>query len=228
MDRPRLLDLFCGVGGCSVGYHRAGFDVTGVDIDPKHRYPFFDVIQGDALAVLSDPDFIAGFDAIHASPPCQAYSIATVGGSRTRDDYPQLIAPVRDLLRQTGLPYVIENVPGAPLVDPVMLCGSEFDLGAFCNDGQWRQLRRHRLFESNLPLTRKGACRHTGQSASVFGHGGGGGVKTRGYWAHGAESARLLGVDWTDHQPSLSQMIPPAYTEWLGRQMITHLWGEND
>jgi DNA (cytosine-5)-methyltransferase 1 len=213
---PRLLDLFCGIGGCSVGYQRAGFDVTGVDWKPQPRYPILDVIQGDALVILTDRDFLAPFDVIHASPPCQAYTRLR---SRTGRNYPDLVGPVRDLLVASGKPYVIENVPGAPLLDPVTLCGSMFGLGVFGHT-----LRRHRLFESNVTMPPTPADDCTGQpiigvngtgGAWVRKDSGGGGIK-----ASGRDAATALGIDWTDHQPGLAQAIPPAYTQWIGATLL--------
>src|SRR5665213_3193952 len=137
MSRPRLLDLFSGAGGAAVGYHRAGFEVVGVDIKPQPHYPF-EFRQKDALWVL-EGETMEGFDAIHASPPCQAYSKARkLQGLR----HPDLIASVRELLLAISLPYVIENVPGAPLRNPVLLCGEMFGLG----------VRRERLFETNVEM----------------------------------------------------------------------------
>ncbi|MDE3197585.1 MAG: DNA cytosine methyltransferase, partial [Acidobacteriota bacterium] len=136
---PRLLDLFCCAGGAGAGYGRAGFEVVGVDLKPQPRYPF-EFRQADALAL--DSDFIASFDAIHASPPCQSYSdLAKRNGNA--HEWPRLVEPVRRMLQQSGLPYIIENVEGAPLLNPVVLCGTMF-----------RGLRvlRHRLFESNFPI----------------------------------------------------------------------------
>jgi len=220
--RPRLLDLFCGAGGCSVGYYRAGFDVAGVDIAPMGHYPYADVIQDDALLVLADLDFIAGFDVIHLSPPCQHYtSLRTLSNNK----HPDLVGVVRELVGATGKPYVIENVVGAPLLDPITLCGSMFGLGV---DGAI--LKRHRLFESNVPLTAPDdACRGL-PVVGVYGTGGawtrtapgGGGVKVS-----GPDAARALGIDWTTYQPVLAQAIPPAYTEHIGRQLMAHLRGES-
>lgn len=215
--QPRLLDLFCGAGGCSAGYARAGFAVTGVDLAPQGHYPYFDLIQDDALLVLDDRAFISQFDVIHASPPCPRYSSLThVSGNR--DNHPDLVAPVRDLLIASGKPYIIENVVGAPLLDPIVLCGSMFELGV-----KGATLRRHRLFESNMPLAAPpDAC--AGKSiVGVYGTGGawtrtapgGGGVKVS-----GKAAAEALGIDWTDYQPVLAQAIPPAYTEHIGRQLI--------
>ena len=130
MTRPRLLDLFSGAGGAAMGYHEAGFDVVGVDIDPQPRYPF-EFHQADALTFPLD-----GYDAIHASPPCQAYTQLGKG------EHPRLIEPIRVRLQSAGVPYVIENVVGAPLRNPVKLCGSTFGL----------HVKRHRLFETNVPM----------------------------------------------------------------------------
>lgn len=215
--RPRLLDLFCGAGGCSVGYFRAGFDVVGVDIAVQPRYPFFDVIEGDAIEVLSDRSFLAEFDVIHASPPCQAYSVT--GARWGRRKHVELVEPVREILIASGKPYVIENVVGAPLRAPITLCGSMFGLGV--GDAI---LKRHRLFESSLSLSAPCRCLCLGRRAvGVYGTGGawtrtaagGGGVKVS-----GADAAIALGIDWTDYQPALAQAIPPAYTTHIGQQIL--------
>jgi DNA (cytosine-5)-methyltransferase 1 len=214
----RALDVCCGAGGCSVGYARAGFDVTGVDLHPQPRYPFLEVIQADALAVLADVDFCRGFDLIHLSAPCQLWS-ALHARCRGRCRHVDLITPARPLLERIGRPYVIENVVGAPLRSPLLLCGSMFGLGY-----GGAVLRRHRLFESSHPLAAPGPCRCSGVPVvGVYGTGGGwtrtapggGGVKIA-----GPAAAAALGVDWTTHQASLAQMVPPAYTEWLGRQLL--------
>lgn len=115
MTKPRLLDLFCGAGGAAAGYHRAGFDVVGVDINPQPNYPF-EFHQADAMTFPLD-----GFDAIHASPPCQRYSRMSTSRPTLAATYPDLVAPIRERIERG--PYVIENVPGAPLVDPLVLCG---------------------------------------------------------------------------------------------------------
>ena len=136
----RLLDLFCGAGGAAVGYHRAGFtEIVGVDLAEQKRYPF-EFVRGDALSYLAEHGH--EFDAIHASPPCQSYS-DLANRNRNGDAWPRLIEPVRDILSRTGLPYVIENVEGAPMLNAVVLCGTMFT-----------ELRviRHRLFEANFPI----------------------------------------------------------------------------
>jgi DNA (cytosine-5)-methyltransferase 1 len=146
----RLLDLFCGAGGAAEGYRRAGFEVVGVDINPQPHYPF-EFIQGDALRMLElcgGMQLDKGFDAIHASPPCQAFTAYQRTGVPSID-HPDLIEIVRWLLRNTGVPWVIENVTGAPLQNPIQLCGTGFGL----------KVQRHRLFETNFPLMSPG-CSH--------------------------------------------------------------------
>jgi DNA (cytosine-5)-methyltransferase 1 len=144
MSRPRLLDLFCKAGGAGMGYSRAGFEVVGVDKEPQQRYPFC-FVQADALEYAAACGHC--FDAIHASPPCQADSIMRRGRWKGRE-HPQLIPQTRELLISSGKPYVIENVVGADLIDPIMLCGSMFGL----RTKHGSQLRRHRLFELNWEL----------------------------------------------------------------------------
>jgi DNA (cytosine-5)-methyltransferase 1 len=137
----RLLDLFCCAGGAGVGYDRAGYEVVGVDIDPQPNYPF-EFVQADALTL--SPKFIASFDVVHASPPCQSYSdLAKRNGNG--HEWPRLIGPVRNMLIRSGLPYIIENVDGAPLRDPVVLCGTMFPK---------LRVLRHRLFEANFEIVR--------------------------------------------------------------------------
>ena len=216
LKRPRLLDLFCCAGGAAVGYHRAGFDVTGVDIAPQPRFPYMTVVQADVMDVLADVKYLRSFDAIHASPPCQAYTSLRALSSR---EHPRLIEPVREALQRTGLPFVIENVVGAPLIDPVTLCGSMFGLGL----GE-AVLKRHRLFESTVSLRgMQDACRGR-KVVGVYGAGGawtrvapgGGGVKVS-----GPDAALALGIDWHHYQPDLAQAIPPAYTQHIGRQLLS-------
>jgi DNA (cytosine-5)-methyltransferase 1 len=211
-----MLDLFAGAGGAAMGYHRAGFDVYGVDIDPQPNYPFH-FVQADALAFLEFP--LLGFDAIHASPPCQAFSDLQKQNKRT---YPELIAPVRFRLQQSGLPYVIENVEGAPLHNPITLCGTMFP---------GLRVLRHRLFESNIRLS---APAHPAKHPLVFTHDkrkahfgqldqntafvqvtGGGNATV-------ANKADAMRISWmTGHE--LNEAIPPAYTEHVGRQVMAAL-----
>jgi DNA (cytosine-5)-methyltransferase 1 len=226
MNAPRLLDLFCCAGGASVGYHRAGFDVVGVDMDRRHgKYYPFEFHAGDALEFVKQHGH--EFDAIAASPPCQAYSITKHSHSIT---HPELIEPTREALQATGLSYIIENVVGAPLINPLRLCGSEFNLTAVDDDGTPLRMERHRLFESNVPLVGAGGCRHD-KTVQVGGAYGGGSVdrahakfvRRGGYTPSKAVRAALLGIDWPMTLQELSQSIPPVYTEFLGRQLLTAL-----
>jgi len=226
--KPELfcLDLFCGAGMASLGYHRAGFTVVGRDILPMKRYPFeFD--QGDALALT--PDYLRQFDLVHASPPCQGYSTMR-SAPGARNDHPKLIAPTRELLRAAGVLYVIENVEGAKseMVDPITLCGSHFGLGF----QKW-QLQRHRLFETNFPVAQP-ICRHHSPTVGVYG----GHVRCRAqdYWREGgadfpgydkmAIARQAMGVDGDDWHPTMgeiSEAIPPVFAEFIGLHARIHL-----
>jgi DNA (cytosine-5)-methyltransferase 1 len=215
-----LLDLFSGAGGAGEGYRRAGFTVTGVDIEP-HVYPPGDFIEADAMEVLNDTGFLAQFDAIHASPPCQRYS--TMTAAHAKDNHPDLIAPVRAALHAWGGPYVIENVDGAKreLHDPFKLCGSSFGL----------RVRRHRWFESNAYITPL-PCEHArqGTPVGVYGdhpepkqHFRPGTGTSRAIKATSVEDARdALGIDWMNWL-DLAESIPPAFTDWIGGQLADHI-----
>lgn len=222
MKRPRLLDLFCGAGGAGMGYYRAGFDVVGVDLRPQPRYPFA-FVRGDALR---PPVRLESFDAIHASPPCQKYSAMTRGLWAHRE-HSDLVGATRDMLHATGRPYVIENVVGAPLRNPLLLCGTMF--GLCTREGS--QLRRHRLFEVPSVLVMHPPCQHN--EFSAIGVYGGGQHPQRRYGGQqsrrapvqegavfGIEARRhAMGIDWMSYQ-ELSEAIPPAYTEWIGQQLL--------
>jgi len=217
VSRPRLLDLFCGAGGAAVGYNRAGFDIVGVDIRPQPNYPF-EFLQREALAWLDRhmPD-IGVFDAIHASPPCQAFTdLKDMHNALPHED---LLTPTRELLETTGLPYVIENVEGAPMSPTVTLCGSSFALGA-----EGARLQRHRHFETNWPLLGP-PCAH-GVARRVIGVYGGHGrdrrrtVNTQDFSTEARREA--MGIDWMTGA-ELSQAIPPAYTELIGHQLLQQL-----
>lgn len=229
MSRPRLLDLFCCAGGAAVGYDRAGFDVTGVDLDRNRlkRYPF-DSHHGDALDFLARHGHL--FDAVHASPPCQAY---TRGNAGRETSWPRLIGPVRDLLESLGKPYVIENVKDArsEMRDPIALCGCMFDLSTTDTDGELIHLQRLRLFESNGPLTIPRPCDH---SAHEWVAGAYGGARRDKYEAKyvrrggyvppdKAVVAALLGIDHPMTWIELYESIPPAYTEHVGHQLMREL-----
>lgn len=211
MTRPRLLDLFCGAGGCSVGYHRAGFDVIGVDNRPMPRYPY-EFHQADALEVLADRDFVAGFDAIHASPPCQDHMRTP---PRRKHGTGYLLAATRDLLVASGLAWVIENVPGAPMRADYALCGCMFGLP---------NLRRVRWFETSWHgFAMNLAHDHTQPAISVVGHGAPTWVRSKlGYNPTIHQYRAAMGIDWMNRD-ELSQAIPPAYCEFIGTEMLTHL-----
>jgi DNA (cytosine-5)-methyltransferase 1 len=182
--------------------------VVGVDIRPQPNYPF-EFIQGDALAILRAARGRLAFDAIHASPPCQAYSVAT----RDKTGHADLVAPIRELLQATGLPYVIENVPGAPLIDPVTICGSSLGM----------KVRRHRLFETNWPLMVP-SCAHgqQGQPVGVYGEGSSKGQKRGRKASTEAEVLAVMEMPWANRREA-TQAIPPAYTELIGHQLLAHL-----
>lgn len=207
MARPLLLDLFCGAGGAAFGYHFAGFDVLGVDNRPQPNYPY-EFVQADALDYLAQHG--SRFDAVHASPPCQGYSKLAAMHPEKRNDYPRLIVPVRKLLLGAGSPYVIENVEGSPLTAPLLLCGSMFRLGVARG-----YLRRHRLFECNFPVVQP-RCKHVGNAVGVYGHGGHAGKHRMLYRA---EASVAMGIDWMTRD-ELTQAIPPAYTVWIGTQLL--------
>lgn len=219
MTRPKLLDLFCCAGGCSMGYYDAGFDVIGVDKTPRRDYPF-EFIEADALELLTNTAFLDTFDVVHASPPCQRYS-RSASATKRADQHPDLVPPTRAALKAWGGPYVIENVPGAPLVDPVMLCGWAMGL---------RHIKRHRLFETNLPLMSPGCLCPNGDTVSVFGHSGEDRRKSTknergGLWGHVpiSEVRDLMRVPWITERDAVSESIPPPYTHFLGEQIIEQL-----
>lgn len=214
MTRPKLLDLFCCAGGAGEGYRRAGFDVTGVDIrkQPNNPHRF---IQADALEYLAKHG--ADYDVIHASPPCQAHS--DLKHMWNAKDHADLIAPTRDLLIRTGRPFIIENVEGAPLITPVILCGTMFALG--CGDAE---LRRHRLFELSWGWVMPPTCNHS--RTRVIGVYGGHGrdrrrkTNTQDFPTNARREA--MGINWMTGS-ELSQAIPPAYTEFLGKELLKRL-----
>jgi DNA (cytosine-5)-methyltransferase 1 len=207
-----LLDLFCGAGGCSVGYHRAGFDVVGCDIKPQPRYPFR-FVQADAMRPPFD---LREFDAIHASPPCQAYSRSRNNG--TNKNAPRLIEHVRKILHVSGVPFVMENVEGSPLHFPIKLCGACFSLGAAGLD-----LARHRLFESSHMLLAPRCSHRRGHTIGVYGNGTNSWHREKiGRCITDAEKRQAMGIDWMTRK-ELTQAIPPAYTEFIGRQLMAVL-----
>jgi len=205
MRKPKILDLFCGAGGCAVGYFRAGFDVVGVDINPQPHYPF-EFHQADAMQYP-----ISGFDAVHASPPCQGYSSMT--NLTSKRNHTQHIYELRRILEKQGCFYVIENVPAAKshLIKPTMLCGTMFGLGVV----------RHRYFETNFKLTTELVCNHSGQLYTVL-------TKScrflndmRGPSCH-ENGKKAMGIGWMN-QFELGESVPPAYTEFIGKQLRAHV-----
>lgn len=229
--KPLLLDTYCKAGGCSVGYARAGFRVVGVDKEPQPNYPF-EFYQGDAIEFIEK--YGRHFDVIAGSPPCQSY---TKLEALTKSTVPKLIIPTREAMIRAGKPYVIENVESkatyAEMVNPIRLCGSSFNL----------RVRRHRLFESNLDLSAP-PCDHGWQDASpiykirrsksrggsymsgvapVYGHGGKLLLEGFDTATNMREELRIMGeamgIDWMTRE-ELVQAIPPAFTEFLGRQII--------
>ena len=229
--KPRLLDLYCCEGGASRGYELAGFDVTGVDLFTdfsQKRYPYRSH-KSDAVAFVREYGYL--FDAIHASPPCQHASAGT-RAMRARGDnrHPALIEPTRDALDELGKPYVIENVKGAALRDPLWLCGTMFDLHAVDDDGTPLEMWRHRGFEASVPLTAPGPCRHHAHSTQVAGSYGGARrdkveareIRGGGYVPSKQVQSSLLGIDWMTER-GMHQSLPPAYTEWVGGQLMAAL-----
>lgn len=208
----KLLDLYCGVGGASHGYYKAGFSITGIDINPQPDYPY-SFIQGDALEYLKEYGHL--YDVIHTSPSCQASSALTKGTNKGRV-YPDLIPATRELLATFNVPTVIENVQGSAVRRDLTLCGEMFNLGVL----------RHRYFEvenATVPVPEhkphRGRVRgwrhgvyYDGPYVAVYGLGGGkGSVK---------EWQQAMGIGWTDNRKSLAEAIPPAFTEYIGQHLI--------
>jgi len=211
--RPLLLDLFCGAGGAAVGYHRAGFDILGIDVVDQPHYPF-DFVKADALEWLDDGVPLV-VEAIHASPPCLRYTTLAKGNNNNEADYADLIPATRTLLQATGLPYVIENVPSAPLRCPIVLCGEMFGLNVI----------RHRLFESNFLMLQPPHPRHRGRVTS-YRHGT---LFTGPYFAvygTGGERGTLdewrtaMDMPWAQDKYEIAQAIPPTYTRFVGAQLL--------
>lgn len=218
----RILDAFCKAGGAGMGYKRAGFEVIGVDIEPQPNFPFA-FIQGDAVEYIKS--HWHEFDAIHASPPCQKFSrVQSLGRARngTYREHTDWIEATRAVLQYADIPYVIENVMGAPLREPIVLCGVMFPA---------LRVYRHRGFECSFPIE---APRHTphndrtpsagnGKSPkgyiSVCGSGGVRGMNSKeivSYWGY------AMGIEWMTRS-ELAQAIPPAYTEYVGRALLKYL-----
>ena len=207
MSKLKLLDTHCKAGGAGVGYWRAGFEVVGIDTEPQPNYPF-EFIQGDAVEYIYAHG--SEYDAIHSSPMCQAH---TWSARRWHKEWPNQIPETREALKSTGKPYVIENVPGSPLENYIRLCGVMFGL----------RVIRHRHFESNVELVAPKHIRHKqpimirgkkrSYYACVAGHGGEGYSSTKQAWMD------AMGIEWMSKE-ELTQAIPPAYTEYIGKQLV--------
>lgn len=214
----RMLDLFCGAGGASMGYAQAGFELTGVDHRAQPRYPFA-FVQADAIEFASGD--LSAFDAVHASPPCQRFT-KLAGQHGTRELHPDLLDETRELLIASGLPWIIENVEeapmlgDAPLLGGFVLCGSMFGL----------RVRRHRLFETSFSVCPPPCAHHKqGQLVAVYGNTGGS-SKRDGIKHGGVATWRdAMGIEWMK-VPELRQAIPPAYSRFIGEQLVQHLKGE--
>lgn len=221
MKRPKLLDTFCKAGGAGMGYYRAGFDIVSVDIEPQPNYPF-EFIQADAIEYIKENGHL--YDITHASPPCQKYTPSTAQFRQKGKEYPDLVNSTRQALESTNKPYIIENVPGAPIRNDIVLTGESFGL----------KVIRKRHFElsffmlQHTLLPKKGSVKN-GDYVSVFGKAGLGKVKggntckfrkktIRETWAY------AMGIDWHMTDIELSEAIPPAYTEYIGKQAIEILF----
>ena len=208
--KPKLLDLYCCGGGAGYGYEQSGFEVTGIDIapQPKHRGAF---IQADAIEYLKA--HWHEYDVIHASPPCQAYSMASMQFRIVGKEYVDLIEITRAELIKTGKPYIIENVPGSPLINPIELCGAMFGMRTY----------RHRLFESNIELLAPVHLKHVAPNAKMgrppkdweF-------IQYVGHFPGVKLVQEMTGLHWLG-QKELAQSIPPQYTKFIGEQIIKQL-----
>lgn len=217
----KILDLFCGAGGAGMGYHQAGFKVVGVDISDQPEYPF-EFTKGNALDYVLTHG--SEFDAIHASPPCQHFTKYKNCRKDINERYEDLVEPTRAALIESGKPYVIENVVGAPLINPIVLCGSMFGL----------DVQRHRLFESNIDLQVPRKCDHKVWKPNRF---PGGRSRERGHarvlcrgtvevgrWNIKIDvQQRAMGIDWIKNLRMLSQSIPPTYTQCIGVQLADYI-----
>lgn len=208
----KALDLYCCGGGAGRGLHQAGFEVTGVDIDPQKRYPF-KFIQSDVMSLSID--FLRGFDFIWASPPCQQYTMAGTQWRLEGKEYPDMIDETRDMLIKSGVPWVIENVPDAPLRNPVMLCGAMFNLRTY----------RHRLFESSFKIDQPAHPEHVAKSTKMgrppkdgeF-------LQIVGHFSGVTLAREIMGLPGLN-QYELAQAIPPAYSKYIAEQFMKSVVG---
>lgn len=214
MDKPKALDLFCGAGGASKGLMDAGFDVTGVDINPQPRHRGNRFIQADAMTFP-----LEGYDFIWASPPCQRYTCLKSVFDSTK--YPDLVAPMRERLEASGTPWVMENVVGAPLRQDLMLCAAAFGLRTY----------RHRIFEASFPLKSMEHPPHTVRTNRRK-------LNRRADWDAGGfvtvtgdigayVGPEAMGIDWMRGR-ELSQAIPPVYAAYIGKQALEFIQKERN
>jgi hypothetical protein len=219
----RILDAFCRKGGSSAGYVAAGFHVTGVDIEDHSRgYAGHEFVQGDAIGFIKEHGH--EFDAIHAGPPCQRDCALTAGTNAHRAGlHVSLLAPTRDALDATGVPYVIEQPQGkAVMRKDLLLCGLQFGLKVFRHRqfelGGWAATSpRHPSHQGHRVAGWRHGVRYEGDMVAVYGDGGGKGSV--------ADWQRAMGIDWMSDKKDLAEAIPPAYTEWVGRQLLDRLAG---
>lgn len=210
--KPKLLDLFCGAGGAAMGYYRAGFEVVGVDIKPQPHYPF-EFHQADALTYP-----LEGFDAYHASPPCQAYSTSISPVVGFRKEHPKLIEPIRSILNQTCKPFVIENVPNSPLAEFIKLDGTMFGLKT--RKERWFELHGFQIYFSPVPFNKGkgyikkglliGVCQYHAKNPLEIN-------------PNRQNLEIATGIDWGMNRHELRQAIPPAYTEYIGKYLLQAL-----
>lgn len=225
----KLLDLYCGSGGAGVGYARAGFEVTGVDIKKRMcGYPAGEFIKADVLEILKDRDFLRSFDVIHASPPCQENSITKhlrdAQGGNVKERGINLIPETKQALFMVHVPFIIENVEDAPLHDDILLCGSMFPELHVMDETGKRWLKRHRIFEVwgyDLPRY-PSECAHKAAGVRPLGvyASKADNIPSGGQTARTLEEGRaLMGIDWMNWS-ALVEAIPPVYTEWIGSRIL--------
>lgn len=220
MSRPRALDLFCCAGGSTRGLQLAGYEVTGVDDKPQPHYCGDHFERADAMTFP-----LEGFDVIFASPPCQDHSVSKHTHAEHGTGW--MLQATVERLKATGVPWVVENVAGAEFGHSLVLCGTQFGLKAQDDDGRWLYLRRHRLFASSEMLLAPGRCtcaNHCGEIGGVYGAGTSDRTKARtvrrgGYTPRTHVRRALMGIDWMTGN-ELSQALPPAYTEFIGEQLL--------
>ncbi|BBX09473.1 DNA cytosine methyltransferase [Mycolicibacterium aichiense] len=218
MSKPRILDLYCCAGGAGMGYHRAGFEVVGVDIEQRDNYPF-EFHRGDAIEFLKEHGH--EFDAVHASPPCQRYSALTTGTHSYRENnFPDLLPPTREALDAVGKPYIIENVVGAPIRADLKLCGLMFGLRVFRHrlfevSGFWAPQPDHPSHKGHRVAGWRHGVKYEGDMVAVYGHGGGKGSLQ--------EWQDAMGIHWTSVRKEIAEAIPPAFTEYIGHQLMAQL-----